>query len=71
MRKLSRWIFVIVLLTFVLGCNPIQEIREAREAAEATNKETRMILEKIKGYAKKAEAASQKAVGTFEKQLKK
>lgn len=92
MRKLSRWVFVIFLLTFILGCNPLQEMKEARDAAERANKEAKMILENVKGYAEKAEAAaqragkaaassedfskkadvaSQKAVGTFEKRLKK
>jgi len=61
MRKLSRWVFVVLLLAFILGCNPVQEIREAREAAERANKEAKVVLEKIKEYAEKAEAAAQRA----------
>jgi len=34
MRKLNRWAFVVFLLVFILGCNPLQEIIEARESAE-------------------------------------
>ncbi len=61
MRKLDRWAFVILLLTLILGCNPIQEMRDARDAAERANKEAKMILENVKGYAEKTEAAAQRA----------
>ena len=50
MRKLSRWFSIIVLLFIILGCNPIKEIRDAREAAEKANHEAKMVLEKIKEY---------------------
>lgn len=61
MRKLTRWAFVVFLLIFISGCNPFQEMREARDAAERANKEAKMILESIKGYAEKAEAAAQRS----------
>jgi hypothetical protein len=61
MRILKRWILVIFLLCFISACNPFQEIREAREAAERSNKEAKMILESVKTYAEKAEAAAQRA----------
>lgn len=61
MEKTSRWFLVIVLLFFLLGCNPLQEIREGREAAERSNKEAKMVLEKVKESADKAEAAAQRA----------
>ena len=61
MRKLGRWAFVILLLTFILGCNPIQEMREASEAAERSNKEAKVFWEKIKEYAEKVETAAQRA----------
>ncbi len=48
---------MIFLLPFILGCNPIKGVREAREKA---NKEGRMILENIDGYVQKAEIAAQR-----------
>jgi hypothetical protein len=61
MERISRWVFVIVLLFFLIGCNPFQEMREGREAAGKANKEAKMVLEKIKEYSEKAEAAAQRA----------
>jgi predicted Holliday junction resolvase-like endonuclease len=61
MRKLNRCVLILVLLIFILGCNPVQEMREGRVAAEKANKEAKMVLEKIKEYAEKAEAAAQRA----------
>lgn len=64
MKMRKKWNLILFLLAFTIsavGCNPFQEIREAKEAAENANKETKVILEKIKGYAEKAEAAAQRA----------
>jgi hypothetical protein len=61
MRKLKKWAFIFFLLSFILGCNPFQEMREGREAAERSNKEAKMILENVKTHAEKAEAAAQRA----------
>ena len=61
MRKLKKWAFVFFLLTSIIGCNPFQEMREGREAAERANKEAKMVLEKVKEYSEKAEAAAQRA----------
>jgi predicted Holliday junction resolvase-like endonuclease len=92
MWKLKRWILIIILFSFILGCQSIKEMREAKESAERANKEAKVVLEKIREYAekaeesaqraeraaasaedfsKKSEAASQKAVGSFERHLKK
>ena len=49
---------MIFLLPFIFGCNPIKGIQEAREK---TNREGRMILENIDGYAQKAEMAAQRS----------
>ena len=49
---------MIFLLPFIFGCNPIKGIQEAREK---TNREGRMILENIDGYAQRAEIAAQKS----------
>ncbi len=61
MKILGKAMFIILILVFVSGCNPFQEMREARDAAERANKEAKMILENIKGYAEKAEAAAQRS----------
>jgi len=61
MRIFKRWIFFIFLMCFISACNPFQEMREGREAAERANKEAKMVLEKVKEYSEKAEAAAQRA----------
>jgi len=58
---ITRCILIVFLISFLLGCNPVKEIREARDAAEKTNRETKMVLEKVKEYSEKAEAAAQRA----------
>ena len=61
MRKLNRCVLILVFLTFILGCNPVQEMRGGRVAAEKANKEAKIVLDKIKEYAEKAEVAAQRA----------
>jgi hypothetical protein len=61
MRKLNRCVIILVVLSFIFGCNPIQEMKEGREAAERSQKEAKIVLEKIKEYAERAEAAAQRA----------
>jgi len=51
---------MILLLSFILGCNS----KGMQEAMEKSNKEGRMILQKIDGYAQKAEMATQRAERT-------
>ena len=58
---MSRFILIVFLISFLLGCNPIKEIREARDAAEKANSEAKMVLGKVKEYSEKAEAAAQGA----------
>ena len=58
---ITRCILIVFLISFLLGCNPFQEMREGREAAERANKEAKMVLEKVKEYSEKAEAAAQRA----------
>ena len=67
MKKLSQWVFVILLLSFVLGCNPFQEMREARIAAERAKREAQTVLEDMKEYAGKAEAAAKRAEAAAKK----
>jgi hypothetical protein len=59
--NMNRFILMVFLLFFLLGCNPVKEIREARDAAEKANRETKVALEKIKEYSERAEAAAQRA----------
>jgi len=62
MRKyIIKCILIVFLIPLLLGCNPFQEMREARDAAEKANRETKMVLEKVKEYSEKAEAAAQRA----------
>ena len=51
MRKLTIWVFIHFLLIYVLGCNPVKEIREARDAAEKANRETKTLMGNVGGYA--------------------
>ena len=61
MKKINHWVFVILLLSFALGCNPFTEMREARTAAERANREAKTILENVKEHALKAEMAAKRA----------
>lgn len=45
---MSRFILIVFLISFLLGSNPVKEIRDARDAAEKTNRGTKMVLEKVK-----------------------
>jgi predicted Holliday junction resolvase-like endonuclease len=61
MTHYTRCILIVFLISFLLGCNPVKEIRMARDAAEKANSEAKMVLEKVKEYSEKAEAAAQRA----------
>lgn len=61
MRKFNRCVIILALLSFIFGCNPIQEMKEGREAAQRAQNEAKIVLEKIKEYSEKAEAAAQRA----------
>jgi len=58
MKRTNKWPLMIFLLSFILGCHPIKGMQEAREK---TNKEGRVILENIDGYAQKVEIAAQRS----------
>jgi hypothetical protein len=69
MRKMNWCPLMIFLLSFILGCNPTKGLQEVREKA---NKEGRIILENIDGYAQKAEMAarrSERACFSFMREL--
>jgi hypothetical protein len=51
MRKFIIWVFIHFLLIHVLGCNPVKEIKEARDAAEKANRETKTLMENVREYA--------------------
>ena len=58
MRKRKGWILLLSLLSFILSCNPVEGMKEMRERAD---QEGKRVLEKIDGYAQKAEIAAQRA----------
>jgi len=58
MRKINKWPRMIFFLSFLLGCNPTKGTHEARQKV---NKEVKMILESLDGYAQKAEVAARRA----------
>lgn len=51
MRKLNIGVFIHFLLIYILGCNPVKEIKEARDAAEKANRETKTLIENARGCA--------------------
>jgi len=50
MRKFIIWAFIPFLLIHVLGCNQVKKIKEAREAAEKANRETKTLMKNVRGY---------------------
>ena len=58
MRKMNLCLLMILLLSFISGCNPTKGLQEVREKA---NQEGRVILENIDGYAQKAETAARRS----------
>jgi len=58
MERMKRWFLLIFLLSFIFVWHPIKGMQEAKEKA---NREGRMILENIDGYAQKAEMAAQRS----------
>lgn len=61
MRIFKRWFFFLLPFCFFLACNPFQEMKEGKEAAEKANKEAKIVLGNAKEYSEKAEAAAQRA----------
>jgi hypothetical protein len=58
MEKMNGWTLMIFLLAFTLSGNLIKGMQEVREKV---NKEGKLILENIDGYAQKAEIAAEKS----------
>jgi len=51
-EKIEYWgLHTLFLLIYVLGCNPVKEIKEARDAAEKANRETKTPIENARGCA--------------------
>ncbi len=58
MKKRKGWLLLLSILSFIVGCNSIEGMREMKER---TDREGKMVLETIDRYVQKAEITALRA----------